>query len=266
MSDPITGALIAAGGSLLTGFLNNSAASDRQSDAQAFSADQYAKRYQTTVKDMQAAGLNPMLAYSQGAGNAPTSSAASSAGTPDLGASFSQGRVSSAQSANLQASTGKLTQDARTSSAQEGLYRSQQENTDADTLTKLQMPDLIKAQVLSYTANAKSLEMGINKMEAEIQKIAAEIKNISSQEERNKAETAAIPSLVALRQAQAFLAGKQGSLASSQTAISDARLAGEKNLEKAEKNLGDADAHAKKVNSIGRSFLDLINPVKFFLK
>jgi hypothetical protein len=41
-------------------------------DANAFSAQQYANRYQTTVKDMQAAGLNPMLAYSQGAGSAPT--------------------------------------------------------------------------------------------------------------------------------------------------------------------------------------------------
>jgi hypothetical protein len=41
-------------------------------DANAFSAQQYANRYQTTVKDIQAAGLNPMLAYSQGAGSAPT--------------------------------------------------------------------------------------------------------------------------------------------------------------------------------------------------
>jgi hypothetical protein len=41
-------------------------------DANAFSAQQYANRYQTTVKDIEAAGLNPMLAYSQGAGSAPT--------------------------------------------------------------------------------------------------------------------------------------------------------------------------------------------------
>jgi len=36
-----------------------------------WSAQQYATRYQTTVKDLQAAGLSPMLAYSQGAGTAP---------------------------------------------------------------------------------------------------------------------------------------------------------------------------------------------------
>lgn len=53
------------------GFDTNSAAQAAASSAQDFSAGQYANRYQTTVKDMQAAGLNPMLAYSQGAGTAP---------------------------------------------------------------------------------------------------------------------------------------------------------------------------------------------------
>lgn len=49
------------------------AAKENQAAANAFSAQQYATRYQTTVKDLQAAGLNPMLAYGQGAGSAPTS-------------------------------------------------------------------------------------------------------------------------------------------------------------------------------------------------
>ena len=40
--------------------------------ANAFSAQQFATRYQTTTKDMEAAGLNPMLAYSQGGGSPPT--------------------------------------------------------------------------------------------------------------------------------------------------------------------------------------------------
>ena len=41
-------------------------------EANQFSAQQYATRYQTTVKDLTQAGLNPMLAYSQGAGSAPS--------------------------------------------------------------------------------------------------------------------------------------------------------------------------------------------------
>jgi hypothetical protein len=52
------------------------AAQQNQAAANAFSAQQYANRYQTTVKDLQAAGLNPMLAYTQGAGSAPTAQAA----------------------------------------------------------------------------------------------------------------------------------------------------------------------------------------------
>lgn len=124
--DPLTGALIGVGGSLVTGILNNSAASARQSDAQGFSAEQYATRYQTTVADMKAAGLSPMLAYGQGASGAPSSSAASSPGTPDLGASFNQARMASAQVANVQ----------------------------ADTSNKEAQADLIRAQTSQATASA----------------------------------------------------------------------------------------------------------------
>jgi hypothetical protein len=52
------------------------AAQANQAAANAFSAQQYATRYQTTVKDLQAAGLNPMLAVSNGPGSAPTAQAA----------------------------------------------------------------------------------------------------------------------------------------------------------------------------------------------
>lgn len=49
------------------------AAQTNQANANAFSAQQYATRYQTTVKDLEAAGLNPMLAVTNGAGSAPSS-------------------------------------------------------------------------------------------------------------------------------------------------------------------------------------------------
>lgn len=102
IDDAIIGAV---GGSLISGLMNNSAASSRQSDAQEFSAEQYATRYQTTVKDMQAAGLNPALAYGGISGSTPTSSAASSAGVPDLGSSAMAARMNSAQVANIAADT-----------------------------------------------------------------------------------------------------------------------------------------------------------------
>ena len=64
--------LIAPAISLVGGLFSNESNRDIANQANQFSAQQYATRYQTTVKDMQAAGLSPMLAYSQGAGSAPS--------------------------------------------------------------------------------------------------------------------------------------------------------------------------------------------------
>ena len=147
IDDAIVGAV---GGSLVSGLLNNSAAADRQSAAQDFSAQQYATRYQTTVKDMESAGLNPMLAYGGISGSSPTSSAASSAGTPDLGSSFSQARMNSAQVANVA----------------------------ADTENKKAQADLIQAQAAQAWASAGQSNANVGLIGANIDKIKAELENI----------------------------------------------------------------------------------------
>ena len=78
LGDAISG-IASLGGSAL-GYAGTqdqiAAAQQNQANAQAFSAQQYATRYQTTTKDLQAAGLNPMLAVAQGPGSAPTGIAA----------------------------------------------------------------------------------------------------------------------------------------------------------------------------------------------
>lgn len=58
--------------SAVGGLLGNSMSADSAARANEFSAQQFATRYQTTVKDLEAAGLSPMLAYSQGGGSPPT--------------------------------------------------------------------------------------------------------------------------------------------------------------------------------------------------
>lgn len=79
--------LIGGGASLIGGLMTNQAQAEQAAAAQAFSADQAQKQmdfqermrasqYQTTVKDLVAAGLNPMLAYSQGGAGTPSGSAA----------------------------------------------------------------------------------------------------------------------------------------------------------------------------------------------
>lgn len=61
----------AVGAGVGGGIDRNNAAASSAAQAQQFSADQYASRYQTQVKDMEAAGLNPMLAYMQSPGSSP---------------------------------------------------------------------------------------------------------------------------------------------------------------------------------------------------
>ena len=80
-------AFIGGGASLLGGMFTNQAQAEQAAAAQAFSAAQSqeqmnfqermrATQYQTTVKDLTAAGLNPMLAYTQGGAGTPAGSAA----------------------------------------------------------------------------------------------------------------------------------------------------------------------------------------------
>lgn len=84
MSVALTTALLGAGGNIASTAYNNRQAEKRQHEAQDFSAQQYATRYQTQVRDMKAAGLNPMLAAGASPGSSPQSSAASSTGHMDI--------------------------------------------------------------------------------------------------------------------------------------------------------------------------------------
>lgn len=71
--DDAAAATLATGAlGFIGGQLTNSANAARADASNQWSADQFATRYQTTVKDLEAAGLNPMLAYSQGGGSPPT--------------------------------------------------------------------------------------------------------------------------------------------------------------------------------------------------
>lgn len=108
-------------------------------DANAFSAQQYASRYQTTVKDMQAAGLNPMLAYSQGAGSAPTGQQA-------------QGIENSVSTAI----------EAHNKASQRSLANAQIENVNADTTLKANQAKLALAQAEKEAAMERQATTNAN--------------------------------------------------------------------------------------------------------
>jgi len=103
----VVGGVLAGGGAMASG-----AASARQSESA------YKHRYQWTVKDLRKAGLNPMLAYSQGApppsipAQPNAGEAAVEGGTSAYGAAM-QGKVQREQLELLRAQRGKTIQEGR---------------------------------------------------------------------------------------------------------------------------------------------------------
>lgn len=143
--DPITAGLIAGGigliGSEMTNQSNtdiansaNQAALLRQQEANAWSAQQYATRYQTTVKDLQEAGLNPMLAYGQGPGVAPTAQAAQ-VNVPASRVNSLANAAEGARSMSMNIADLKMrAEQVKATNAQTEVYRTQGIKNTADAL------------------------------------------------------------------------------------------------------------------------------------
>lgn len=79
-----------------------------QQDAQKHQIRMYKRRYQWTMDDMREAGLNPILAYSQGPGSAGSTPMAS---VPDFGASLSRGLEAGANVAKKSSEKSKVDQE-----------------------------------------------------------------------------------------------------------------------------------------------------------
>jgi hypothetical protein len=127
-------------------------------EANAFSAQQYATRYQTTVKDLTQAGLNPMMAYSQGPGNAPSGQQA-------------QGIENSVSTAV----------EAKNKASQRDLMAAQVQNVHADT-------DLKQAQAIAAKAQAVASEDAARNSTAQANE--ATVRMVSQQNYGNDAQRA----------------------------------------------------------------------------
>lgn len=76
--------------------------------AQDFSAQQFAKRYQTQVADLRAAGLNPMLAYGQSPGSGPSGIMPQQRTPENISSKINETRLVSAQAAKINEETENL--------------------------------------------------------------------------------------------------------------------------------------------------------------
>jgi len=140
--------------------------------------------YQRAVKDMMAAGLNPMLAYSQGGASTPSGSAGSAPSAIPMGnkgTAAAQGGAAAAAMQNTQADTAvKL--------ANEKNLEADTANKRAELAGKQGSGQLNDAQVANLRANTSLAMANVDvaaqtkeKVIAEVNKVLAEEKNISAQ-------------------------------------------------------------------------------------
>lgn len=197
--------------------------SDEATFARDFSAEQArqtrtwqenmrATQYQTAVKDMIAAGLNPMLAYHQGGAGTPpgaTGQTAQAAGTAPL--RLSQSMQSAATTRNL---------------------IEQNENIAADTAVKRAEEQRIRAQTPTYAVSIEQMRATIDKTFVEMAKIvqetdtsAATARNIEQQTTNLKALLPQIEATINQLKAQTQLTAAQIKQTTTQTKLTTEQIA-----------------------------------------
>lgn len=161
MIDPVTGTLIAAGGQALISSAFNAWQSDKQQD---FQEEMSNTAHQREVKDLRAAGLNPILSATGGHGaSSPTGSSAQAA-SPDIAANYSKARSQPSEIALLAANT--------------------EQAHSAAALSRAQAQDInfSQAERLAQTIAQKELALSSGMLNGEQKlKVAQEIENLKVQ-------------------------------------------------------------------------------------
>lgn len=172
------GSLISAGTSLFGTEQTNTANAAQAAMNRAFQADQTGTAYQRAVKDMSAAGLNPMLAYSQG--GASSGGGAQATMQNSLGAavgSFQQQRQLDANLDVASATAAKARAEAHVADTQAAL--------NAATVPKVQ------AETVQSTSSAAHLDQQVRNLAEEINRVRSSTALIEAQRRWGNVKTPA---------------------------------------------------------------------------
>lgn len=194
-------------GKVAGGLMDNLFANDRQDSAQSFSAQQYATRYQTQVKDLKAAGLNPMLAYAQPPGNSP-GGVVSTPGNQfsSVADTFVNSQITSAQAANLAAQTRKTNAEAAITE-EVGLDQAR-----ANLQSVLATTSLTASQIANVESQTQNNIASLNNIKLEGNRLVRAAELLYQQANESFAKQLTEAQRVALVQAQARYYSSQAGL------------------------------------------------------
>jgi hypothetical protein len=138
----ILGAGIGGAASLIGGNQANAANAQMAARQMDFQENMRATQYQTAVADLKAAGLNPMLAYTQGGAGTPSGASATMQNVlGQAGNSAKEGAIAVAQYANMRNQNVLIEEQAEKTNADRYLSLDQAANVRANTMATLaQMP------------------------------------------------------------------------------------------------------------------------------
>lgn len=165
--------------------LNRTFQWDSQQEAERYGTEMSSTAYQRATKDMMAAGINPMLAVSQGGASSPSVGTLSGSAASQGSFATSADRMAAVSTA-LQAT--KLSQDIQESNSRIGVNQ-------ADIALK-------SAQTNRETASAGNLEQQTVKIQVELPKLQAEAQLVQSQAQTELVKQAALKAQQALAETQ----------------------------------------------------------------